>query len=153
MSSDMESGRREVTAVVTEIRLLSAEIDRLDQHAADQFGVNRTDLRAIEALSNARSLSPTALADKLGFTTGGVTTVIDRLERAGYVRRVPDLSDRRRLVVEATEHLAEREQAIFGGLLRALPELVSTFSTAELGVIATFLMQLRSLLAQRSPNA
>ena len=72
------------------LRALSTEIDRLDQAAADRYGLNRTDMRALDILGRAGPLAPTALARLLGFTTGGITTVLDRLERAGYIRRRPD---------------------------------------------------------------
>jgi DNA-binding MarR family transcriptional regulator len=46
--------------------------------------------------------APTAICDVLGRTTGGMTLTLDRLERAGWLRRSPDPSDRRRVVVELT---------------------------------------------------
>ena len=79
---------RALPAQVTgSLRALSTEIDRLDQAAADRYGLNRTDMRALDIISWAGPLAPTDLARQLGFTTGGVTTVLDRLERAGYIRR------------------------------------------------------------------
>src|SRR5215475_2570814 len=69
------------------LRALSTEIDRLDQAAVDRYGLNRTDMRALDIVGRAGPLAPTDLARLLGFTTGGATTVLDRLERAGYVRR------------------------------------------------------------------
>src|SRR6185312_10793642 len=95
MSSESTASRPPVEATLAELRALSAAIDRLDQLAADRFGVNRTDLRCLELLSTVGALSPTALATALGMTTGGVTTVIDRLERAGYACRRPAAHDRR----------------------------------------------------------
>src|ERR1043166_5846990 len=94
--------------VLSSLRALSTEIDRLDQAAADRYGLNRTDMRALDIVGRAGPLAPTALARALGFTTGGVTTVLDRLERAGYVRRRPDPGDRRRQLVETTEVTAVR---------------------------------------------
>ena len=57
------------------LRALSTEMDRLDQAAADLYGLNRTDMRALEIVGRAGPLTPTDLARLLGFTTGGVTTV------------------------------------------------------------------------------
>jgi hypothetical protein len=51
-----------------------------------RVGLNRTDMRALDIVGSAGSLTPTALARRLGFTTGGITPVIDRLERTGYLR-------------------------------------------------------------------
>ena len=94
--------------VAASLRALSTEIDRLDQVAADRYGLNRTDMRALDIVGQAGPLAPTALARQLGLTTGGVTTVLDRLERAGYIHRQPDPHDRRRQVVHATEATAGR---------------------------------------------
>jgi len=46
--------------------------------------------------------APTAIADELGRTTGGMSLTLDRLEAAGWIRRSPDPADRRRVVVELT---------------------------------------------------
>src|SRR5262252_10374992 len=92
------------------LRALSTEIDRLDQAAADRYGLNRTDMRALDIVGRAGPLAPTDLARLLGFTTGGVTTVLDRLERAGYIRRLADPTDRRRQVVQITEATAARDR-------------------------------------------
>src|SRR5215470_12526923 len=114
--------------VTGSLRALSTEIDRLDQAAADRYGLNRTDMRALDIVGRAGPMAPTNLARLLGFTTGGVTTVLDRLERAGYIRRRPSPGDRRRLEVEVTEATAARDAEVFGGLIRQTSELLATYS-------------------------
>src|SRR5262249_62332870 len=89
--------------VTGSLRALSTEIDRLDQVAAERYGLNRTDMRALDILGRAGPLAPTALARLLGFTTGGGPTVLDRPEEAGDIRRRPDPRDRPRQVGETTE--------------------------------------------------
>src|SRR5499433_4168280 len=116
------------------LRALSTEIDRLDQAAADRYGLNRTDMRALDIVGQAGPLAPTTLARMLGFTTGGVTSVLDRLERAGYVRRRPDPGDRRRQVVQATEATAARDQEVFGGLIRGTGDLLASYTDDQLRV-------------------
>src|SRR6516165_8834470 len=125
--------------VAASLRALSTEIDRLDQAAADRYGLNRTDMRALDIVGQAGPLAPTALARLLGFTTGGVTSVLDRLERAGYVRRLPDPSDRRRQVVEITEVTTVRDQEVFGDLIRKTGDLLATYTDEQLKVIDDFL--------------
>ncbi len=146
MSRDIDGSRPPVAAVVTALRALSREIDRLDEVAAQRFGVNRTDLRCLELLGGTGALTPTELATALGFTTGGMTTVIDRLERAGYVRRRPDPRDRRRIVVEATDLLVAREEEIFGELLRNTEAVIATYSDAQLETIRDFLERGRAVI-------
>src|SRR5215468_3284609 len=129
------------------LRALSTEIDRLDQAAADRYGLNRTDMRALDIVGRAGPLAPTDLARLLGFTTGGITTVLDRLERAGYVRRRADAADRRRLVVEDTAASAARGQEVFGDLVRQTGELLATYTDDQLAVLDDFLTRARQLTA------
>jgi DNA-binding MarR family transcriptional regulator len=133
--------------VADSLRALSTEIDRLDQAAADRYGLNRTDMRALDIVGRAGPLTPTDLARLLGFTTGGVTTVLDRLERAGYVRRRADAADRRRLVVETTAATDTRDQEVFGDLIRQTGELLATYTEDQLQVIDDFLTRARQLTA------
>jgi DNA-binding MarR family transcriptional regulator len=133
--------------VTSNLRALSTEIDRLDQAAADRYGLNRTDMRALDIIGRSGPLAPTDLARQLGFTTGGVTTVLDRLELAGYIRRRPASGDRRRLVVEVTETTAARDAEVFGGLIRQTGDLLATYTNDQLLVIHDFLTRTRQLTA------
>jgi DNA-binding MarR family transcriptional regulator len=133
--------------VAASLRALSTEIDRLDQAAADRYGLNRTDMRALDLTGREGPLAPTDLARLLGFTTGGVTTVLDRLERAGYVCRRPDPADRRRQVVEITEVTTARDQEVFGDLIRQTGDLLATYTDEQLKVLDDFLTRTRQLTA------
>ena len=115
--------------------------------AATRFGLNRTDQRALDLIRGRERTSPVALARELGITTGGVTTVIDRLERAGYLRRVADESDHRRLVLEPTARLAELEAATYGPLVADTLQTIEAFSDAELATIGTYLGETRAVIA------
>src|SRR5215475_4845852 len=136
--------------VAGSLRALSTEIDRLDQAAAERYGLNRTDMRALDILGRAGPLAPTALARLLGFTTGGVTTVVDRLEKTGYIRRRPDPGDRRRQLVETTEATAARDEEVFGDLIRGTRDLLAGYAHDELQVIRGFLDRVRQLTAARA---
>ena len=133
--------------VAAALRALSTEIDRLDQAAADRYGLNRTDMRALDITGRTGPLAPTDLARQLGFTTGGVTTVLDRLERAGYIRRRPDPGDRRRQVVETTEATTARDEEVFGDLVRQTGAVLAIYTDEQLLVIQDFLDRTRQLTA------
>ncbi|MEV5746988.1 MarR family transcriptional regulator [Actinoallomurus sp. NPDC052308] len=69
---------------------------------ASRSGINVTDMQCINLLQLRGPMTPGQLADAMFLTTGGaITAVIDRLERAGMVRRRRDDQDRRRVIVEA----------------------------------------------------
>ena len=89
----------------------------LGQTVAIRFGLSESDVEALEVLIDTGAATAGRLSELMGLTTGAVTRVIDRLEQAGYVRRVPDPADRRRVIVELVpEKLAavEASMASFG---------------------------------------
>ncbi|WAL69542.1 MarR family transcriptional regulator [Amycolatopsis cynarae] len=131
---------------MSELRALSTVQDRLDQYAAQRFGLNRTDLRALDLVGQAEVLSPTALAEALGLSTGATSTVLDRLEAAGYVRREPDPVHRRRTVVRMAPRAHEMSEAVFGPVLRGTLDQAAAQPDAALTAVADFLAGHRELL-------
>src|SRR5271169_6652453 len=84
-------------------RLSTATI-MFHEAVADQMGVSATDAKCRSIVAQLGPMTAGRLALQLGLTTGAVTGVIDRLERAQLVRRVADPKDRRRVVVEAVSN-------------------------------------------------
>ena len=103
-------------------------------------------MRALDLVGREGPIAPTELARRLGFTTGGITTVIDRLERAGYVVRRPSATDRRRLVIEISDSTRDKDMAVFGGLFERTQALVAGYGDdAELALIRGFLDDVRTV--------
>ena len=81
------------------------------QAVADRLGLNVTDHKCVDLLLLNGPLTAGELAQKTGLTTGAVTAVIDRLERAGFARREDDPHDRRRVIVSVVpQRLGEIER-------------------------------------------
>ena len=79
-----------------DLRSVLRKVLRLDATVARRLGIHGTDLASLELLETAdEPVTPTMLSDYLGISTGSATAAIDRLERAGFVRRVPHSHDRR----------------------------------------------------------
>jgi DNA-binding MarR family transcriptional regulator len=97
-------------------RASEAANDAFDDVACAKLGINRTDLRCLNIVHNNGPMTAGRLADLSGLTTAAVTAVLDRLERAGYARRLRDQEDRRQVIVELTPLLAERGAPIWGPL-------------------------------------
>jgi DNA-binding MarR family transcriptional regulator len=144
VSSTPTPERPTITAVLGELRTLSTAIDQLDQASAERFGLNRTDHRCLDMLGATGRMTAKELAAALGLTTGGVTTVIDRLERSGYARRRPHPNDRRQVLVEATPLTADRADQVFGPLITATRDLAAGYSDPELTVVTDFLRKWRA---------
>jgi DNA-binding MarR family transcriptional regulator len=83
-----------------------------------------------------------------GFTTGAITGIVDRLERAGYARRAPHQSDRRSVVVQPRRlrELKEQVAPIFQSLGRAMGEIARHYNAAELAAIGKFFRQTTEVL-------
>jgi len=130
------------------LRALSGELRRVGivtvmfhQMMAEKLGLNATDSRAFSILADTGPIPAGRLAELTGLSTGAVTTIIDRLEKAGYVRRESDPADRRRVIVAPVED-TERDrqiQLIVQRMMAPLADRMSKYSDAELELILDFL--------------
>ncbi|MFC9994770.1 MarR family winged helix-turn-helix transcriptional regulator [Nocardia sp. NPDC127526] len=77
----------------------------MHQAMADRLGLHVTDLRCLNMLRLDGPATAGELAQRTGLTTGAITRMIDRLLKAGFVRRENDARDRRRVIITA---VAER---------------------------------------------
>ncbi|MGD0248333.1 MAG: MarR family transcriptional regulator, partial [Candidatus Limnocylindrales bacterium] len=89
-----------VDAVLRASRKGSAQAALFSQAVADRLGLAGSDVECLDILEQEGRLTVGRLAELTGLTTGSATRMVDRLEQAGYVRRVPDPADRRRVLVE-----------------------------------------------------
>ncbi|MET9211652.1 MULTISPECIES: MarR family winged helix-turn-helix transcriptional regulator [unclassified Nocardia] len=106
------------------------------------LGVNETDRRALEIvlLEDEKSTTPGMLAERLGLTSAGVTIMLNRLEKQGYIARSLHPTDRRRVIVMATELAAHRvQELVVPMIVESYKMLLSYYDTAELEIIADFL--------------
>jgi DNA-binding MarR family transcriptional regulator len=121
------------------VRANQLATDKMDGTAARAMGVNRTDMRALDVVERLGPVTAGAIAGAAGLTSGAVTAVIDRLVEKGYVRRVADPDDRRRVLIEKTEKLGQISGRLYGPLAERARPLVDKFSTAEIEAIIRFL--------------
>ena len=119
-------------------RAHEAANDAFDEVAREKLGINRTDLRCLNIVENHAPMNASRLAELSGLTTAAVTSVLDRLERAGYARRVRDHEDRRQVIVEVTPLLAERATPIWGPLGEEARAVLSRMSVDELESLMRF---------------
>src|SRR5262245_11278417 len=82
--------------------------DAFDDVAAAFWATTRTDLRCMDIVDRGGQVTAAALARESGLASGAVTTVIGRLEQAGYARRVRDTAARRRVLAELTDEARDR---------------------------------------------
>ncbi|GLX11470.1 putative HTH-type transcriptional regulator YcgE [Microbispora sp. NBRC 16548] len=143
----MSSARAELmTEITNRIRRTNQRGAEMANAAARVIGVNSTDMACIQMLQY-EPLTAGELARRTGLTTASVTTVIDRLEAAGFVARTRDPADRRRVVVEFQPEKAGPSIAgVFLPLLRSWRDLMTDYDERDLRVIAEFLGRVEDAL-------
>src|SRR5437764_1001603 len=140
MASAGRSKRELVDELIREFRLTGNQDNAFDKLAAERLGVNETDLHCLNIIENSGGLGAGELAVQSGLTTGAVTGVIDRLEKAGYARRAPDPADRRRVRVEVTPAFYQQAERIWGPVAADWHStLAKQFSGEELERLTYFL--------------
>ncbi len=137
------------------VRLLQAyatEAERLGHAFADRHGLHPTDLQALFAVMQAdragQPLTPGRLGARLGLSSGATTAVVDRLERAGHVRRVRDDRDRRRITLHFGEAAAVVGQAFFGPLGGRMDAMLTGYDPTELAAIRRFLADTNEMMRE-----
>lgn len=110
-----------------------------DRAAAERLGVNLTDLFAMDILHQRQRLTAGELAREMDLTTGAVTAVVDRLERAGYARRLRDERDRRRVLIALTPKALAAVNEIYEPLKHAWVRYMDRRTAAELELILEFM--------------
>jgi DNA-binding MarR family transcriptional regulator len=135
---------------------MSTQTVFLHQAIAQGVGLNATDTKCIDLILRGgddhgqRSDSTAAaaaevtagwLAERTGLTSGAITHILDRLERRGFIRRVRDPRDRRKVFVRvrarALAPLVPRYEAIGHAYMR----LVESYSDEQLELICDYLVK------------
>jgi DNA-binding MarR family transcriptional regulator len=115
----------------------------LYSHAvAARLGLAPTDLECLGYLTDG-PITAGALAEATRLTTGAITGVVDRLERAGFAARQSDPSDRRRVLVRLTPAAADRLGPLYAPMERAALSALEGYSAAELSLLLGFLQRSR----------
>lgn len=124
--------QRAVSQVVGQGALFSLAV-------AERLGLAETDVASLEVLSRAGRLTAGRLAELTGLTSGAATRMIDRLEQAGFVRRSPDPTDRRRVVVQVVPERMAAVAPYYASLQRATDALAASYADADLAVVVDYL--------------
>jgi DNA-binding MarR family transcriptional regulator len=109
---------------------------------AAKQGLTATEEKALDLLDRSGPLTAGELARRTGLVPASVTGLIDRLERKGFVRRIPNPSDRRSVLVEVeTERVFASMAPLFADWVRSLEELFAGYTDEQLETILDFLTE------------
>ncbi|MER5350949.1 MarR family winged helix-turn-helix transcriptional regulator [Kitasatospora sp. NPDC002551] len=130
---------------------LASEMNLLGHGFAAASGLHTTDVQALLAIMRAGSgasagdpaaspgITPGRLGEELGLSSGAVTAMLDRLERAGHIRRTRDAADRRLVLVHYLPGAGRMAAEWFAPVARRTETVRAEFTPAELAAVARFL--------------
>ena len=136
---DLAVGALQVTARLSRI---GPHLARRQEEVFSRFDLGRGEVGLLSALriaGPAHRLSPTRLAKGLMLSSAGVTSRIDRLERRGFVRRLPDPDDRRGVIIELTDQGLEVVDAAVAALAISDRQLLERLDPQEIAALGDLL--------------
>jgi DNA-binding MarR family transcriptional regulator len=134
---DQAAGREFTTAVV----MFHEAVGRL-------LGLSAVERKCLDVLRRLGPVTAGTIGEHTGLTTGAVTGLMDRLEKAGHVRRARDPHDRRKVVVQLlpNEQMDALLGAAFDPLADDMTKVAARYSDAELRAIADWIRQTTDVL-------
>jgi DNA-binding MarR family transcriptional regulator len=138
------------TALIADLRRAAREASGLGNvfanAIAERLGVNPTDVECLGVIAASDSVTAGDLAAATGLTTGAITGVIDRLERAGLARRERDRDDRRKVYVRMTRNGGARAMALYASLGRGVDRLAARHTSEEIALLTRYFDDSRALM-------
>jgi hypothetical protein len=129
-------------------RDLATAMITFHEAVARRLGVTAADQRVLGVLGRMGVATPSQLAESTGLTTGAITGIVDRLERAGFARRAPNPADRRSVLVHAIneEALGKVMRPIFAALTKEMAALRARYTPAQREAIHAYLGETTEIL-------
>lgn len=128
--------RAELDAALTIAAQRSAtDAVMMHQAVADRLGLHVTDLRCLNLLRLGGPATAGELATQTGLTTGAITRMIDRLLKAGYVRREHDEQDRRRVIVSVIQERIDEIAPHYEILAREFGAAMADYTAEQMELV------------------
>jgi MarR family transcriptional regulator, organic hydroperoxide resistance regulator len=134
-------GLRAFGSAQTELGRLFARSRRM--HTTDAAAI----VEILAAEDHSRPLTPARLAERVGLSTGATSTLLNRLEAAGHIRRSREHSDRRIVTLRSTPAIHAAADAFFAPLADQLEAAVSAYAAADLELVNEVVNRLRTTMA------
>lgn len=137
--------QNEATQVADAVFRAGASFDAFTSQLRRALALNAHERLALSALWSRGAMTMTELGTLIPLSRAAVTTLVDRLEEAGLVRRGGDDADRRRKVVEITDAVRHRMRPVVAPFIGELAEHAANLSADEWRTIARFLADFGAL--------
>jgi DNA-binding MarR family transcriptional regulator len=123
------------------VRRSTAQGTMFSQTVAGRAGVSSSDMECLDFLNLEGRVTAGRLAEVTGLTTGAITGVVDRLEKAGFVRRERDENDRRKVFIATVPENVAKIGKFYAPIQKAILKDWESYSDAELRLLLKFMTQ------------
>ncbi|MFS0712547.1 MarR family transcriptional regulator [Microbacterium sp. 2P01SA-2] len=152
-----DGDRRRATSTLEALRLYQAAEAAMRRRTRESMSMGENELLVIRQLLRARSrnlqVKPGDVAKYLGISTASTTSLLDRLESAGYLRRVPHPSDRRSVYLEPTERADEEVRATLSAMHDRMHQVADETSPEATAAVIDFLSRMQDAVDSVEPAA
>jgi DNA-binding MarR family transcriptional regulator len=131
---------------------LAAAVIHFHDAVSRQLGMTTGDRKCLQILCALGETTPKRLSECTGLSTGAITGVLDRLEKAGYAARRPNPDDRRSLLVRPLniDAVMQALTSAFGSLSDAMAELSARYTPEQLTTIHSYLAETTQVLKSQT---
>jgi DNA-binding MarR family transcriptional regulator len=120
------------------------------QLVAERIGLSVTDFKCFDIASRIGPVTAGQLSEYTGLTTGAITGVIDRLEKAGFVTRQQDPNDRRKVMIAAVADRMPDSGKLFQSLAQSMSALISSYSAENAEMLLEFMQRVVDVMRQET---
>ena len=138
------------TELLTALRRFGLEDDRFDAIVARRFEAAPAEFKAMDHILASGGLTPGQLGDRLMLTSGAITALVDRLERLGWVKRVPHPTDRRSVIVSKASADVSAGEEIYRRFAKALAGAAGELTPDERAACVRFLEAAAEIAAEQA---
>ncbi|MBU0437733.1 MarR family transcriptional regulator [Staphylococcus succinus] len=139
----IEKKYEEITSL---LRSLGTRIVLHQQYISELLNVYSRDFTTIDILKETGPITAGELAKRVGLTTGSVTSLVDRLEKKGYVTREKHPKDRRKVIIVPHYEEKTEVQNVFSNLNENMMSISAQYNEKELSIIKRFLSEATSVI-------
>ena len=133
-------------------RDMATAVVHFHESVARALGMTAAERKTLSVLAEMGITTPGHLASATGLTTGAITGIVDRLEKQGFARRVPNPNDRRSVLIHAlqVDRVAEIQGTIFASLTQAMDKMLGRYTAEERALILDYVAATTEVLREQT---
>lgn len=132
------------------LQRFTSTVDALTSQLRRGWGLNAHEMQAVSLLWEFGRMTMTDLGRRIPLSRAAVTTLTDRLERLGFVKRVPDPADRRRILLEVTERVEQEFARVHGHWNERVDQYVRGLDAETWAAVVDVLADIRDIAREEA---